>query len=157
MALREKLGATYGAYSGLIDIDRATQGLVISTAVANDTVGRVIATIRAEYARFIEQGVTEEELDATKTRYLTSMRANIGKANAMATTLRRFALRDNYPTDYYPHTYEQHLRGVTRAQVNAEISASFPKALTIVVVAPSAAGLDADCVIKSLDEVARCE
>jgi zinc protease len=157
LALREQLGATYGAYSGLSDIDRTTQALVISTAVANDTVAQVIATIRAEYARFLEQGVSEEELEETKTRYLTSLRANVGKAADMASTIRWVALRGHYPADYYPTVYEQHVRNITRAKVNAEIAASFPKALTIVVVTPSAAGLNADCIIKSLDEIARCE
>jgi predicted Zn-dependent peptidase len=157
VALRDQLGATYGAYSRLSDIDRVTQALLISTAVANDSVSKVIATIKAEYARFLEHGVTEAELEETKTRSLTNLRANIDSAGTMATTLRWVALRGNYPTNYYPENYERHVRGITRAQVNAEILASFPRILTIVVVAPSAAGLNADCVIKSLDEIARCE
>ena len=157
VALRDQLGATYGAYSSLLDVDYVTQALFISTSVANDTVGPVIAMLRSEYARFLEQGVTEEELEETKTAFLTNIRASIDNASSMAAALQWVALRDSYPSDYYPAPYARQIRGITRVQVNGEIAASFPKALTIVVVTPSAAGLGADCIIKSLDEIARCE
>jgi hypothetical protein len=50
------------------------------------------------------------------------------------------------------------VNGLGAETVNDGIRTRFPaEPLTVVIVAPSAAGLDADCVIKSPAEIARCE
>jgi hypothetical protein len=55
-------------------------------------------------------------------------------------------------------TFEARIRSYTRAAVNDDIFMRLPKPpLTAVMVAPSAEGLGADCVIKALIEIARCE
>ena len=71
--------------------------------------------------------------------------------------IRRLRRRSNngFPADYLT-TLEARIRAVTRAAVNQDILAGLPKPpLTAVMVAPSADGFGADCVIKALAEIAR--
>jgi hypothetical protein len=61
-------------------------------------------------------------------------------------------------SDDYVATYEARVNALDRAAIDDDIRTNFPKLpLTIVMVAPSAEGLGADCVIKSPAEIARCE
>lgn len=67
--LREKRGLTYGVGTSLVPMDHAEM-LVGQFSASNDKVAEAIDVVRAEWARLATEGVTEEELEATKT-YLT--------------------------------------------------------------------------------------
>src|SRR5439155_12761243 len=128
----------------------------IRSAVANDKVAAVLPAIREVYARFLAEGVTDEELEPLKRAQAASYRDRLRRASSLAGTLMPLLLQ-NFPDDYLA-TYEQRLRAHDRAAINADVAAKFPKPpLTMVVVAPSAASLRADCVIKAPAEIGRCE
>lgn len=63
--LREKRGLTYGAYTWLADYDQADL-LAGQFATDNRTAAETVDILKAEWAR-MAQGVTEAELDKTKT------------------------------------------------------------------------------------------
>ncbi len=67
--VREKRGLTYGIGTSLASYDLG-QMMIGQMATANDTVAEGIDVIRAEWAKIAAEGVTAEELAATKT-YLT--------------------------------------------------------------------------------------
>ena len=67
--VREKRGLTYGIGSYLVPLDRAEM-MIGQFATANEKVGEAIAVVRAEWAKMATEGVTAEELAATKT-YMT--------------------------------------------------------------------------------------
>ena len=67
--VREKRGLAYSVYSYLHPMDHAALYLG-GAATRNDSVAESIEIIRAEIARFAEEGVSEEEITAAK-RYLT--------------------------------------------------------------------------------------
>ena len=67
--VRDKRGLTYGVYSFLSARDHA-ELVVGQVASANDRVGAAIDVIKDEWARLVNEGVSQEELDVTKT-YLT--------------------------------------------------------------------------------------
>lgn len=67
--VRDKRGLTYGVYSYLSTRDYSEM-VVGQVASANDRIGAAIDVIKDEWARIADQGVTQEELDETKT-YLT--------------------------------------------------------------------------------------
>lgn len=67
--VREKRGLTYGIGTYLAPMDHA-ELLLGQFATANETVAEAIGVVRGEWARIATEGVTEEELAATKT-YLT--------------------------------------------------------------------------------------
>lgn len=67
--VRDKRGLTYGVYSYLATQDHAEM-VVGQIASANDRIAEAIEVIKAEWARIAETGVTQAELDHSKT-YLT--------------------------------------------------------------------------------------
>jgi zinc protease len=155
-AVRERLGAAYGISAGLNSIDPDTRALSIRAAVANDKAKDVLAAVGEEYGRFVTDGATDGEIDALKAIFVRNHRERLRRAPALAASLLTLALND-FPDDYLA-TYEQRLRGYARTAIADDVRATFPRQpLTSVVIAPSAAGFSADCVIKSPEEIARCE
>jgi zinc protease len=73
-AVRERLGATYGISATFQSFDATSRGLVLHTPVANDKAKEALAAIRAEYARFLADGVTDEEITPLKTAYISRNR-----------------------------------------------------------------------------------
>jgi zinc protease len=155
-AVRERLGAAYGISAALQSVDSTTRALLIHTPVANDKAKDALATIRSEYARFVADGVTDEEVEALKTAYISRNRDLARRSTSLTGLLLGLALQ-NFPDDYLA-TYDARVRALDHAAVNDDIRTKFPRPpLTFVMVAPSAAGLGADCVIRAAEEIARCE
>jgi len=155
-AVRGRLGATYGISAVLQASAAGTRTLLIRTPVANDKAKPALDAIREEYAMFAAEGVTEEEIEPLKTAAITRHQERLRRAPAVASTLIGMAL-NSFPDDYLA-THEARIRSISRAAVNEDIRNSLPKPpLTTVIVAPSADGLGADCVIKAVAEIARCE
>ena len=154
-AVREKLGAAYGISATLRAIDQTVRVLMIRSAVANDKAKDALAAIRTEYSGLLADGLSDAELDPLKRLYVTNHRERVRRAPSLANNLLTLALY-GYPDDYLA-TFEQRLRGYSRAGVEADLGARFPKPpLTVAVVAPSAAGLAADCIIKVGEDIGRC-
>ena len=155
-AVRERLGAAYGVSTSLQPVDLEIRTLVIRTAVANEKAKGALAAIREEYARLIAEGVTDEELEALKRLFVTSHRDRLRRAPSVAANVLTQVLHD-FPDEYLA-SYEGRVGRYDRTAVNADMRATFPKQpLTAVAVAPSADGFAADCVIRSPDELARCD
>ena len=63
----------------------------------------------------------------------------------------------NFPDDYIA-SYAGRVRALDRGAINEDIRTKFPPPpLTFMMLAPSAEGLGADCVIRAPEEIARCE
>jgi predicted Zn-dependent peptidase len=155
-AVREKLGATYGISGGLGVVDASTRSFAIRTAVANDKAAATLTAISEQFAEFLSAGIADNELRPLQTVYVTAHQERLRRAPTLAPTLLSQTL-NGFPDDYLA-TYEQRVRGYDIATINEAIRRHFPKApLTTVVVAPSAEGLAADCVIKAPGEIGRCE
>jgi zinc protease len=156
LAVRERLGAAYGISAALRPIDLQTRALFIRTLVAHDKAQPALAAIRGEYARFVADGMTDGELDALKAIFVRNHRERLRRAPSLAASLLNAALHD-FPDDYLA-SYEQRIRGYVRMAIAADARSRFPAPpLTTVVVAPSADEFSADCVIKSPDDLARCD
>jgi zinc protease len=155
-AVRERLGAAYGISATLQQADAQSRTLVIRTPVANDKAKAALAAIRDEYALYVAEGATDDEVEPLKTVHITRHQERLQRSNTVATALLASTL-NGFPDDYLA-TFAARVRSYTRAAVNDDIFTRLPKPpLTTVMVAPSAEGLDADCVIKALAEIARCE
>ena len=88
--------------------------------------------------------------------FVTNHRDRLRRAQSVAGSLLTQALHD-FPDDYLA-TYEARVSGYGRAAIDADVQATFPKPpLTMVVVAPSGDGFVADCLIKSPEQLARCD
>jgi zinc protease len=112
--VREQSGLAYYAYSSL------TAGVgpgswEISAGVNNTNVEKAISLIRKEIQRFVNDGVTEEELADSQANFIgrlpLSLESNMGVANALI-NIERYDLG----LDYY-RRYEKLVRSVTPGQV----------------------------------------
>ena len=154
--LREKLGAAYNIKTALTAIDDHQQLFTIRALVAHDKAAAALAAIRTEYARFLDKGLTVDEVEPVKAKRITEVRESIRRSLGAARLLRDNQLA-KFPADHRA-TFEARLAAITVDAVNDGIRTKFPKApLTILMIAPSGAGLGADCVVPSLDEIAKCD
>jgi zinc protease len=154
-AVRERLGAAYGISAALQPADVETRWLLIRTAVATDKAKDVLSAIREEYARFVADGPTDAEVEALAGLFVRNNRERLRRAPTLAANLLGLALL-GFPDDYLA-TYESRVRRYARAAIEADMRATFPKPpLTAVMITPSAEGLSADCVIRSPEDLPRC-
>lgn len=96
--VREKRGLTYGVYSYLAPMDRASLYLG-GVGTSNDKVAEAIGVIRGEWTRMAQEGPTEEELEAAK-RYLTGAYALRFDSNAKIANFLVRSQLDKLGVDY---------------------------------------------------------
>ena len=154
-SIREELGATYGASSGLVSNGPGPYVFAVQTSVANDKVKVALDAIRAQYAGFLRDGITQAEFDDVRDRAINENQTALTKQVSVALALRNallFHMGSNYLT-----RFEARMRFITLDDVNAALREDMPKMpLTVVVVAPSAEGLGADCVVDAVEKVGEC-
>jgi zinc protease len=155
-AVREGLGATYGIRAGFQQKHPQAFSMVISTTVDNAKASAALAAIRKEYAQFRSAGVTEAEVAPVRAKLVAEAREQMRRSPAVAQRVREMTIA-GFPLDYLA-TYEAQVQGLSVDTINEAIRTRFPaEPLTVVMVAPSAEGLGADCVIKAPEEIGRCE
>lgn len=153
--VRGKLGATYGIRASLSAFDHTSYGLVMSSAVDNAKAAAVLDAVRETYRAFIADGITEAELDAQRAKMIQDVKDRTTKAQPTAQQAQAL-LMAGLPLDLMA-TQESRLKSLTTADVNRLLRQRMAKLpLTVVVVAPTAEGITADCVIKSPDEIDTC-
>ena len=108
--LREKRGLTYGVSSFLAPMDYA-QAYMGQMATANATVAESIALIRQEWQRLATEGITAEELAATKTYMTGSYPLRFDGNDEIADILVGMQM-DGFPIDY-PATRNARVEAVT--------------------------------------------
>jgi zinc protease len=155
-AVREKLGAAYNIRAGFQQLHPRAIALVINTAVDNSKAAAAIDAIRKEYERFLADGVPDTEIEPLRTKLVAETSEQLRRSMGAAQRLRDLALA-GFPADFLP-TYEARVRAVSAAAVTEGIRLNMPKPpLTFLVVAPSADGMGADCIVKAPEEIVRCE
>ena len=108
--LREKRGLTYGVSTFLAPMDYA-QAYMGQMATANATVAESITLIRQEWQRLVTEGITAEELAATKT-YMTGSYPLRFDGNAEIADILVGMQMDGFPIDY-PATRNAKVEAVT--------------------------------------------
>jgi zinc protease len=154
VAIREKLGAAYGASASISGVLYDHGIFTMQSSVAHDKTVAVLAAMREEYRRFLTDGVTAEEVEPLKRRMIAGFPDTMRRSGSAAGTIRAnmlngmgFEAADNQTN---------RIAGITADSVNLLMRKHLPVALTTVIVAPSAEGLNADCVIASLDDLPKC-
>lgn len=116
--VRDKRGLTYGVYSYLAPKDYAE--LVIGqVASANDRIVAAIDVIKAEWAKIAQEGVTQAELDHSKT-YLTGAYPLRFDGNGPIANILVGMQMQRLPIDY-ANTRNDKVNAVTLEQINRVI------------------------------------
>ncbi|WP_323783982.1 pitrilysin family protein [Thalassovita sp.] len=113
--VREKRGLTYGIYSFLADKDQAKLWMG-SVASANDRIAQAVQVIRDEWVRLAENGVTQQELDDSKT-YLTGVYPLRFDSNSAIANIMVAMQMSDMPIDYIA-TRNDMVNAVTLDDVN---------------------------------------
>jgi zinc protease len=154
--VRDELGASYGSTAELPMLGGAARYLVISSSVDPANAARALAVIRAEYARFQQEGLTSEEFETERARYVNQLEEQLRRAGPAAGLLRDLLRQERSAAEGW-EVLERVRRQLTREDINAHLRSRWPQPpLTTVIVAPSADGLDADCIVRRHEEPERC-
>ncbi len=134
--IRKELGLTYSISSGF-DARLASGPFEIDTFTKTDSVEKVVIETIAMYKKFIESGITSDELKRAK-GYLSGIFPQaIETSDKLAFNmllLRNYGISDRYLTHYV-----RDLGEISTSEVNAAIrKALSPQSLSIVIHAPSA-------------------
>ncbi len=116
--VRDKRGLTYGVYSYLSTRDHAEM-VVGQVASANDRIGAAIDVIKGEWARMVNEGVSQEELDVTKT-YLTGAYPLRFDGNGPIANILVGMQMQGLPIDYI-NTRNDKVNAVTLEEINRVI------------------------------------
>ncbi len=154
-AIREKLGAAYGASAQLASITPDLTVFSMQSAVAHDKAPQALAEIAAAYANFLETGVTAEELEPEKSKLLSEAMEGLRRAPSVASQLRN-AMLNGMPPDYVQSTGKR-LSEISADTVNASIRERLRgRTVATIIVAPSSSPFKADCVVKMPEEAEKC-
>lgn len=130
--VRDKRGLTYGVYSYLATQDHAEM-VVGQVASANDRIGDAIDVIKGEWARIARDGVTQAELDHSKT-YLTGAYPLRFDGNGPIANILVGMQMEGLSTDYI-NTRNDQVMAVTLDEINRVIKEVYlPDALHFTVV-----------------------
>jgi len=132
LRVRDIEGLTYGIYSRFFSPTLADGLWAVSVTVAPENVERAIDSTLAEIRRYVNEGITEEELRNEKSNFIGSFKVGLGTNSGIANQLLSaefFDLGVDY-LDRYPQMVEE----VTIEQVNEAIRNYFkPDRMTIVI------------------------
>ncbi len=154
VAIREKLGASYGASASISGVLYDHGIFAIQSSVAHDKAVAALASMREEYRKFLADGVTTDEVEPLKRRMTAGLPDTMRRSGSAAGSIRASMLNGlGYEAaDEQP----KRMQSITSDGVNVLIRKHLPAALTTIIVAPSAQGLNADCVIASLEDLPKC-
>ena len=96
--VREKRGLAYSISSGLRTYRKASL-LVIATGSANERVAEAVRLIRAELVRLRNEGVTDQELDESKTYLSGALAVSLDSSGSIAGLLHSLQV-DGLPRDH---------------------------------------------------------
>ncbi|KAA2235326.1 M16 family metallopeptidase [Salinarimonas soli] len=153
-SVREELGATYGSQSSFVTLGDEAAVFMITSAVDHALAGRALAALREQYARFHRDGITEAELAPLRARAANGAEEGLVRSE-VAGALRNAMTRGRNPAEVA--AMSRRIAAATAPEVNAVIRERLPAPpLTTVIVAPSAEGFSADCVVRRDQALEAC-
>ena len=130
--VREKRGLTYGIGTYIVNMDHADM-LLGQFSASNDKVAEAIEVVKSEWGRIGREGITPEELEATKT-YLTGSYPLRFDGNGPIASILVGMQMDGMPIDYVT-TRNSKVEAVTMEDIQRVAAELFdPEALHFVVV-----------------------
>ncbi len=154
-AVREQLGAAYGAEARLASIGPDKLLFSIGAYVEHGKAADALLAMRSELTRFLAEGVTEAELAPQKEKLLSETRQSMRRAPYVARLVRN-AMLEGLPADHV-EGFERRLAFITLEHVNKTIRENLGgRPLATIIVAPDIGSFQVDCVVKSASEAEAC-
>ena len=113
--IREKRGLTYGIYSSLVDMEHF-DGLGVSTATKNESVGDMLSLIGAEWNKMVTAPPSPEEIQDAQNYLIGSLPLSLTSTDAIAGLMLSLQL-DGLPVDYLSQR-EEAIKDVTPEHVH---------------------------------------
>lgn len=154
-AVRERLGATYGAYAWMQPLGENAWRFTMQSAVEHGAAPRALAAMRAEYARLREEGLSEAEIAPIRARLIAGQSDTLTRAAPAAGAIRA-ALLAGRPADA-PLRAADDIAALDAGRINAIIRTRLPERLTTIIVSPTVEGFQADCVVAADQPTEVCD
>jgi predicted Zn-dependent peptidase len=152
--LRDEMGAAYSVSSSGVVIAPGATLFKVDVQLDPEKAPAAIARLRDEYRKLLEDGIDEPALKSEVARVTAPFNPAAIVPRERALTNLMNALRG------FPEDMVQRLRKaygeLSMQEVNGIISASMGKAATVIVMAPAAVAIKADCKIKAYGETPKC-
>jgi zinc protease len=153
-AVREKMGASYGASAQLLSPLPEPYLFSYSTSVAHDKGKEALAAINSEFTTLVTKGITAEELEAEKSKITSELLETFRRPLSVASLVRNAQITGR-PADHVA-TSLQRVAVLTPEKVNAAITAHLgSRPMATIIVAPDESKFEG-CVITSPDQASRC-
>jgi zinc protease len=153
-AVREKMGASYGASAQLLSPLPEPYLFSYSAAVAHDKGREALAALNNEFATLVANGITAAELDAEKSKITSELLETFRRPLSVASLIRNAQITGR-PADHVA-TSLQRVAVLTPEKVNAAITAHLGgRPMATIIVAPAEANFEG-CLIASPGEATRC-
>jgi predicted Zn-dependent peptidase len=153
-ALREELGAAYSTSAGWFAISPHLNLTVATVQLDPEKAVEAIERLREEYRKLLENGVDQAAVKRETDRLLAPSDQQGSPAARVATNNLVLALR-GLPGNTFAELRKAY-NTVQTEQINKTIMETMPKTATLVVMAPAAVAIKADCTIKSYSDTAKC-
>jgi zinc protease len=153
-AIRERLGAAYGASAGFDALSQNVALFSMRAAVQHDKALDALKAFRDEYGTFRSKGVTSEELNPIKQRWQAGFRQSLRVAGSAANVIVGAYTSENGPD--WPNRYAGTLAGIDAAGINRRLAERMPEKLATIIVAPKDIGFNADCTVTTVAEAVAC-
>lgn len=154
-AVRERLGAAYGAQVLLASLGPSALFFSASASVEHDKAVDALSAMRTELAGFLADGITAVEFDPQKEKLLSENRQSMRRAPHVARLVRN-AMLDGLPVDHF-ETAERRLSALTLEDANRAIREKLRgRPLATIIVAPDISRFQVDCVVKIASEADAC-
>jgi zinc protease len=111
-AVRDELGASYGSSAELPMMGGAARYLVISSSVDPARAPQALSVLRAEYERFLREGLTDAEFDSARARVVNQLEEQARRTGSAAALLRE-RLRQDRRADEVERSLEHLRSGIT--------------------------------------------
>jgi zinc protease len=117
--IRDDEGLTYGINSTLSGDTFSDGQFAISGTFSPDLLAKGYSSTMREFKRWVNEGVTEEELKAAKTRVIGGYKVGLSTTRGMASRLLSITQRGYEPS--YMDEYPELINAVTLEEINSAI------------------------------------
>lgn len=136
--IRDRLGLTYGIWSSLTGITNVHSGhWIVGVTLSMENIERGIESTRAEMDRFVEEGITDDELAEKQTTITGSFKVGLATTGGLAATLLHNAER-GFDVGYLDR-FPSHIEALDVETVNRAIRSHLdPSNLSLAIAGPDA-------------------